>query len=440
MVTVKRAMVFLFFLYLSSQSCANYDVNLIGSLNPENSLSRHTSSFADCLYHDCCLKFFNTRDPYPRSPVWYYQKLINKSVNLTSPSDIAYFNESKNFISGMTIYTDSCWQNNGAKNKWNTYQLLSNKSTLNYAYIVVESSVINQSEVDIFNNYFDALIVPDEWIVSVCRASGVTIPIFTLPLILNLKPFLQRSIPKRLKTSFTFGFSGIFSYRKNVDLLIKAFAQEFGNDSKVSLLLHSRFNKSLKQVLKLVKATRCQNISVIQENFTREQYQDFIAGLSSLVLLSKGEGFSIVPREALAAGVPCILSNNTAHTSICESGFVASVPSEKVVPGYLFTLKKNKKSVGSMFDCSLADARKALRDVYERYDYYHERAQQGRAWTQQYLIENLHAKYMSLAKPSKVILGFENKIEDTYLMVSSRALFDKYRTLCAGMDTVFEEL
>ena len=34
----------------------------------------------------------------------------------------------------------------------------------------------------------------------------------------------------------------------------------------------------------------------------------------------------------------------------------------------------------------------------------------------------------------------DNKIDDNYVMVNSRALFDKYRVLCAGIGTVFKEM
>ena len=58
------------------------------------------------------------------------------------------------------------------------------------------------------------------------------------------------------------------------------------------------------------------------------KYIEFISTFDCYVNLSKGEGFSIPPRESLALGIPCIISDNTAHKTICDSGLVLPVTSK----------------------------------------------------------------------------------------------------------------
>ena len=87
---------------------------------------------------------------------------------------------------------------------------------------------------------------------------------------------------------------------------------------------------------------------------------------------------------------------------------------------------------GHNFNCTLADARKALREVYNNYQMYLKKAHSGRKWVQQYLWKNVKAKFLNLIKPKQVIFGETNQITDTFIMTSSKTLYEKYTQLgCA---------
>ena len=84
--------------------------------------------------------------------------------------------------------------------------------------------------------------------------------------------------------------------------------------------MHMKFQVIyLKKQIKQFKLT---NVELTEGMLSREENIDFFRDIDCYVLVSKAEGFSITPREALAAGIPCILSNNTAHKTICETGLV----------------------------------------------------------------------------------------------------------------------
>ena len=86
-------------------------------------------------------------------------------------------------------------------------------------------------------------------------------------------------------------------------------------------------------------------------------------------------------------------------------------------------------TIGYQFDCTLRDARKAMRDVYKNYSDYLEKASFGREWVKCYLRENLIGKYVSVVKPETVILGKENIIGDKFLMTNSKELYEKYKNI-----------
>jgi glycosyltransferase involved in cell wall biosynthesis len=429
----KRTGICFLFLLNCLPTIFSCDINLIGFLDDSQSVSRHTSSFIDCL-NDLDrrdIKLFATKACSGQDLNIPHQNIVRKSIDLNNRIALQNLIKQGLKLSGVTVYTGS----NLRFNAWDQYLLVPNESTLRFAYCVTERTVVSKEIVALYNNNFDALIVPDEWLIDVYKSSGVTIPIFVLPLVLDLHSLLSKPKKTPIPKPFVFGFSGIFWPRKNHDLLISAFHAEFKHDSDVQLLLHGRFPDGIVLVKKLLTQLKNKKITIIQKEFGREEYENFISSLDCYVLLSKGEGFSITPREAIAAGIPCILSNNTAHKIICKNSCVYPVDSNIKEASFC---QHTQEILGHEFNCDINDVRKALREVYENYEKYYERAQQGRTWVKSYFVENLRPFYISLVKPKKVILGDRNMLGENFLMTDSQEFFEKYKMLCDSENTVFE--
>ncbi len=153
--------------------------------------------------------------------------------------------------------------------------------------------------------------------------------------------------------------------------------------------------------------------------------------LDCYVSFAKGEGFGIPPREAMALGVPVILSDNTAHTTICQSGNVISVPSKIRMPAYYDHLQKY---VGDNYNCTLSDACNALNNVYVNYCAYLQNVSKAREWVQQYSYKNLATLFKTLVKPDEVLLGTINYVGDGVLVTNSQTLYEKYLHLLEVVD------
>ncbi|MBS1988296.1 glycosyltransferase [Candidatus Dependentiae bacterium] len=411
----------------------SYDINLIGFLNDIQSISRHTSSFISCLPDTDSIKLFQTNKCSPKDLTAAQKKILQHSIDLKDKFNLSQLINNGLRLSGITICTEHWWN----KTNWRAYKAIPDDSIIKYHYCVTERTKLASEWIAKLNSNFDALIVADDWLIDIYKSSGVKLPIFTLPLALDLHSLLSRPIKRSVKKHFTFGFSGIFYPRKNQKLLINAFHEEFKNEPNVQLVLQGRHTGAsyIKEIQDLLSSLNNKNITIIQKKFSRQEYENFLAKIDCYVLLSKGEGFSITPREALALGTPCILSNNTAHKVICESGCAYPVAANIIRSSFCYI---TGHYLGHDFNCTIKDARKALREVYENYNRYTEQAKHGRAWVQQYLPENLSTKYLNLVKPKKVILGNENKITENYLMTNSKVIFGKYRKLCGSSDTLFE--
>ncbi len=424
-----------------STSRFKYDATLVGFVNSADGIGRHPILFKECLEKNVKMNFLSTRN-IPAE--------IEDSQLGLARLDLA----NKQDIGAVSILLDII-----ADKELNIYKKMPD-SPIKIAYTMFESTAIPDNWVSILNNKFDMAIVPDQYLIEVYKNCGVQIPIFVLPLPLMLQKFLDSTSQVRDHKPFVFGMTGGFWKRKNHIHVLKAFAREFGNSQRVRLKLHGRFGKDeiIKELYDEIAKYQLTNVEVIVKPFTSDEYLNFFQSLDCYVLLSMGEGFSITPREALACGIPCILTDNTAQKTICNSGSVRVVRSEYLVPAIYDCHYSNRVAdqtldvadrslqisncdalvadedfllrsgdIGYQFDCTLHDAREAMRDVYKNYSDYLEKASYGREWVKCYLKEKLIDKYVSVVKPETVILGKENIIGDKFLMTNSKKLYEKYK-------------
>jgi glycosyltransferase involved in cell wall biosynthesis len=140
-----------------------------------------------------------------------------------------------------------------------------------------------------------------------------------------------------------------------------------------------------------------------------------------------GEGFSITPREALAMGKPCIVTNNTSQQTICNSGHVIPLQANKKISA-VFEFMGNKPC-GHFFDCDTDDLANSMKNVVNNYDKHLKQAHQGREWVKQYLWSELKPLYLNLLKPKNLVLGENNVISHELFQTNNIALFNKIKGL-----------
>ena len=301
------------------------------------------------------------------------------------------------------------------------------KRQIRYAYSMFESTLVPREWVHILNNTFDALLVPDEFLVPVYQNSGVLIPIFVLPLGRDLEPFLREPLKERRGHPFVFANFSSCIPRKNLLTLLRAFSEAFGNDQNVRLYLGWReyVPMLVQQIKDEVRRRGLTNVILDTVAVSDEVYRKRFLGVDCYVNIATGEGFSIPPREAMALGIPTIVTDNTGQHTICKSDLVRVVPSNIAIPP-LYTFAGD---FGNQYQCTVQDVVAALRDVYDHYDTYLSNAPQARWWASQYQYQRLAPQYMALIKPKKVILGDENKILDDGVMTTSSTLVQKYQSI-----------
>jgi glycosyltransferase involved in cell wall biosynthesis len=392
-----------------SMPTAAYDVTFVGHAIFSVALWRIPIIFIDMLKDDLKINFIPTDQVNLNDIPTKVQKILASNIN-GIPGNIA-------------IMFDGLWY----KSVSPIHFLPSSK--IKIAYSMFEASRIPKEWVQIINNKFDAVVVPDPFLVDAYKNSGVKRPIFAIPLPLYLDDFLNKPCKRGPNKPFVFGSIGNFFPGKNQMKIIDSFAAEFGNSPNVSLRIHGVTGHLYEQLNERVKQLGVNNIQLTLKTLTQAELVELLYSFDCYVLLSKGEGFSMTAREALALGITCILSNNTAHETICKTGFVKAVPCPIFEPADYSFIGLGSGTCGQQFDCKQEDVQRALREVYSNYSFYQDKARQGREWARQYNYRNLKKCYLSLIKPKKIIFGNRNEITDTYLMTKSKTLYRKYKAI-----------
>lgn len=205
-------------------------------------------------------------------------------------------------------------------------------------------------------NSMDALFVPCEQNKQAFIDSGVTVPIEIIHWGVDETKFYP--IDFLQDDLFTFGIMGSLSSRKGTDILIKAFTEEFKTEKDVRLICKtSEYGFNF--------AVHDQRIKIQQSPFTYEELlQDFYRKLDCFVFPTRGEGFGLPPLEAMAVGLPVIVTGWSGVMEYMkpEYGWILDY---KLVPAKAFTEEVYKEECGDWAEPSIDDLKKKLRYAYE---------------------------------------------------------------------------
>jgi glycosyltransferase involved in cell wall biosynthesis len=167
-------------------------------------------------------------------------------------------------------------------------------------YSMWESTLVPPEHVGEINRVAALQYVPCRQNLESFRASGVRVSIKVLHLAVDPDrfPYLERCHPD----SFTFGSFGDFSVRKGIDVLIRAFEDEFQLGEPVRLLLKARDAPP-------DYAIRGSRVTLVSGYVDQQGLLEFLRQMDVFVLPSRGEGFGLCGLEAMATGLPVIATN-----------------------------------------------------------------------------------------------------------------------------------
>lgn len=403
------------------QKITKPNITIVGPVQKADGLGRVTAEFIETINAKKKWNFYKS------------SKLELKDINNSAIKSICKKKASS--FGKIVLVTEPIFQNDISRKK--LFEKIRQKTDIKNAYPMQQSLMIALSMFESdqlptewvvrLNSFFDAVIVPDEYLVSVYKNSGVGIPIFVCPIALNLKAIRSKSINLKDPTTFTFGFMGSGTERKNVLELITCFSKVFKNHTNVALKINCRYfdGHYYSLVLDLIKSIKANNIFFSTTAFNEEQYLHFMSQINCLVNVSRGEGYSIQPREALAMGIPCILTDNTAQSKFRENKYVISIPCPIKIP---FNFAGLKGEAGSQYTFEHSQLENALEEMYNNYATYVGSQTEMYESVKDVDFENIASKYLQIASPT-FKYGKNNIITDNYIETNDVSLFNKAQEL-----------
>lgn len=299
---------------------------------------------------------------------------LKKIIAKQHQVDLLYSREKNHGNYDLAIFTDSltCFDNDLSKNL--------PRAKLNIAYCLWETNALPKKWVNIINKKFDAVIVASEWYISKYIESGVTKPIFCIPLGLdeNKIDLITKASLNKEENNNIFYFTCISSFfrHKNQLLLVEAFDEIFQNNSNVGLILSGHaptYDNYYSNIVKKLEQLKNPNIILNSEQLNDVEFAKLINKTSVLVSISTGEGYGYTPREAAALGIPTIVAANTAYWDIIENNFASiSINCPSTIPAYCVL---QKDTIGKGYLCSIENLKLALKDIYHNYKNYKELAE-----------------------------------------------------------------
>lgn len=231
----------------------------------------------------------------------------------------------------------------------------------------------------------DEVWVPSTWVRDVYVSSGVDPDtVFVIPQGVDPAVFNPSAPPRRLRTSktFRFLFVGGSLERKGFDLLLDAYARTFSSNDDVCLVIKDFFygaGEGRAAVRALRRRRRAPAVEYSYGNWPARALAGLYTACHCYVHPYRGEGFALPIAEAMACGLPAIVTGSGPVLDYCARGTAYLVPAEvQPVPGG-WDRRFATVRPPTWFEPDLKALCDAMRQVFEEYDVARRRGAKGSA-------------------------------------------------------------
>ena len=217
--------------------------------------------------------------------------------------------------------------------------------------------------------------------------SGVRSLVRGVPVGVNTEQCRASLLPAVYHGEHTFRFicSAWWQLRKRWDLLMIAFAEEFGGQKDVGLICKTMSDEAEEtlsnQIHGWVGHRVDDQIAIVEGAFPWWEYAMMMRSAHAFVLPTAGEGWGCPPVQALCCGLPVIVTDCMGPGEVLRDGLGAPLPGVRFVKSELAKTEVQHEYYhdSNWWVPDLVDLRAAMREVYENWNEWHDRAQYGAA-------------------------------------------------------------
>jgi glycosyltransferase involved in cell wall biosynthesis len=229
-----------------------------------------------------------------------------------------------------------------------------------------DSDVLDPAEVGVLNQAFDTVLATSELLSrSWAKQVAPHVQWANFPLNLDLRARAAGVQPRarRSWSPVVVGSVAAFHPRKRHRLVIDIVADLVAEGENVELLLHSNLAHAngYEETRDYALHRLGERALVTGDDKTPQQMSELYRHLDVFISLSQGETYNIPVRDALASGIPCVLSDIPGHADLVGLDGVVGVPARLPVPA-LYPERDNRIA-GTQYQCSRDDAKRALKTL-----------------------------------------------------------------------------
>lgn len=166
-------------------------------------------------------------------------------------------------------------------------------------------------------NFYDKLFVPCDFVKEAFQRLNLRIPIEVVPPGVNssLWPFIEREVNRPFRF-LLHANAGYYDPRKNYRVGTEAFLKAFRGRKDVELVIKTTVGAPPPDDILQEK-----NIILKTQHFSQKELLAFLSEVDCYLCPSKGEGWGLPAREAMATGMPVIGASYGGMKSVFEHGF-----------------------------------------------------------------------------------------------------------------------
>lgn len=231
------------------------------------------------------------------------------------------------------------------------------------------------------------ILVPTQFVKETFKRAGfdsTVIPLGYDPDVFKYDEKIQR---KETNKPYTFLHYEAFQDRKGWEDLLNAWNISGLAEEEFDAKLVLKTIKSYKEVYERLQSERIElpyNVKVITGEVPHESISHILASSDCFVFPSRGEGFSLPPIEAMATGLPTIISAGHSHLDYYNEDFMYGVKCDIKIPA----VYPNWESQGSFVRCNYSALADTLRYVYEHQDEAKEKGKLASEYVKRYEYSN----------------------------------------------------
>jgi glycosyltransferase involved in cell wall biosynthesis len=243
------------------------------------------------------------------------------------------------------------------------------RGDLRVAMVFWEESLVPFDTIRLLNRNFDAVFAPSSAVADALINSGLSLPVRIVGVAPDITSFLRLGAERKPFSSgmgrpLTFLHVSSCFPRKGVDVLLAAYARAFRKGDPVRLVIkgfpnpHNDVPQQIEQLRQHDPDTA--DITMISDDLDDSGMLELYRNADVVVLPTRGEGFNLPAAEAVAAGIPLIVTNYGGHLDFLSAEDV------RLVDFRFAPSRSHLAGAGSLWaEPDLDDLAVALRSLFE---------------------------------------------------------------------------